>query len=166
MKVPCALVGASLPGIEIKKAKVRGVESHGMLCSARELGLSEDHGGLLRCRDAPVGSDIRKLSGSRRQVVHHQADAEPRRLPSLSGIAREVAALTGAAAALPAIEAHCRNDRDTRAIELDAPASCPRYCGRMVRGVKADAPTPDWMKRRIERSGIRSISAWSMSPTT
>ena len=69
-----------------------------------------------------------------------------------------MAALTGATLVLPQVETVAAVIEDTRAIQLDAPASCPRYCGRIVRGVKADAPTPDWMKRRIERSGIRSIS--------
>jgi phenylalanyl-tRNA synthetase beta chain len=159
MKVPCARVGARLPGIEIKKAKVRGVESHGMLCSARELGLSEDHAGLLPlATDAVVGDDIRThLDLDDRKIT---IKLTPNRADclSLSGIARELAALTGAALGLPQIEPVAAVIADTRAIQLDAPASCPRYCGRIVRGVKADAPTPDWMKRRIERSGIRSIS--------
>ncbi len=159
MKVPCARVGASLPGIAIKKAKVRGIESHGMLCSARELGLSEDHAGLLPlAADAVVGSDIRKhLDLDDRKIT---IKLTPNRADclSLSGIARELAALTGAPLALPEVEPIAAAIADTRKIQLDAPASCPRYCGRIIRGVKADAPTPEWMKRRIERSGIRSIS--------
>jgi phenylalanyl-tRNA synthetase beta chain len=159
MKVPCARVGAKLPGIEIKKAKVRGIESHGMLCSARELGLSEDHAGLLPlAADALVGSDVRKhLDLDDRKIT---IKLTPNRADclSLSGIARELAALTGAPLALPEVAPIAATIADTRKIELDAPASCPRYCGRIIRGVKADAPTPEWMKRCIERSGIRSIS--------
>ena len=160
MKVPCALVGAKLPGFEIKKAKLRGVESFGMLCSARELGLSEDHGGLLELPvDAPVGSDIRayldlddgcftiKLTPNRSDCL------------SLSGVAREVAALTDSALTLPEVKTVSPAIDDRREIILDAPEACPRYCGRIIRGVDAKAPTPDWMKRRIERSGIRAISA-------
>ncbi|MBI5897975.1 MAG: phenylalanine--tRNA ligase subunit beta [Rhodocyclales bacterium] len=159
MKVPCARVGARLPGIEIKRAKVRGVESHGMLCSARELGLSEDHAGLLPlAANATVGEDIRKhLDLDDRKIT---IKLTPNRADclSLSGIARELAALTGAALALPEIAPAIAVIDDTRGIQLDAPAACPRYCGRIIRGVKADAPTPEWMKRRIERSGIRAIS--------
>ena len=159
MKVPCARVGARLPGIEIRKAQVRGVESQGMLCSARELGLSDDHAGLLPlAADAVVGSDIRQ-----------QLDLDDRRITikltpnradclSLSGIARELSALSGAPLALPHVEPVPAVIDDAHAIRLDAPASCPRYCGRIVRGVDAKATTPEWMKRRIERSGIRAIS--------
>jgi phenylalanyl-tRNA synthetase beta chain len=159
MKVPCARVGAKLPGIEIKKAKVRGVESHGMLCSARELGLSEDHGGLLPlAADAVVGSDIRKhLDLDDRRIT---IKLTPNRADCLSvlGIARELSALTGVPLSVPEISPVAAAIDDQRAIQLDAPTSCPRYCGRIVRGVNANVPTPEWMKRRIERSGIRSIS--------
>ena len=159
MKVPCALVGAKLPGIEIKKAKVRGIESHGMLCSARELGLSEDHAGLLPLAAAAVvGEDIRKhLDLDDRKIT---IKLTPNRADCLSvlGVARELSALTGAALMAPEIKAVAAVIDDQRAIQLDAPASCPRYCGRIVRGVNANVPSPEWMKRRIERSGIRSIS--------
>ncbi|MBN8474418.1 phenylalanine--tRNA ligase subunit beta [Sulfuritalea sp.] len=159
MKVPCARVGANLPGIEIKKAKVRGIESHGMLCSARELGLSEDHGGLLPlAADAVVGEDIRKhLDLDDRRIT---IKLTPNRADCLSvlGVARELSALTGVPLSAPEIKPVAAAIDDQRAIQLDAPASCPRYCGRIVRGVNANVPTPEWMKRRIERSGIRSIS--------
>lgn len=159
MKVPCARVGAKLPGIEIKRAKVRGVESHGMLCSARELGLSEDHGGLLPlAADAIVGEDIRRhLDLDDRKIT---IKLTPNRADCLSvlGVARELSALTGAALMAPEIKPVVVAIDDKRAIQLDAPASCSRYCGRIVRGVNAKVPTPEWMKRRIERSGIRSIS--------
>jgi len=159
MKVPCARVGATLPGIEIRKVKVRGIESHGMLCSARELGLSDDHGGLLPlAADAAVGEDIRKhLDLDDRRIT---IKLTPNRADclSLSGIARELSALTGAGLSLPDVVPVPAVITDERAIRLDAPASCPRYCGRIVRGVDARAATPEWMKRRIERSGIRSIS--------
>jgi phenylalanyl-tRNA synthetase beta chain len=159
MKVPCARVGAKLPGIEIKRAKVRGIESHGMLCSARELGLSEDHGGLLPlAADAVVGEDIRKhLDLDDRKIT---IKLTPNRADCLSvlGVARELSALTGVPLSVPEIAPVAAVIDDRRAIQLDAPASCSRYCGRIVRGVNANVPTPEWMKRRIERSGIRSIS--------
>lgn len=158
--VPCALVGARLPGIEIKKARVRGVESHGMLCSARELGLSEDHGGLLTLpADAPIGQDVRQYLNLDDQLITLKLTPNRADCLSLTGIAREVAALTGAPLALPAIQPVAPVLADTRAVVLDAPAACPRYCGRIVRGVNAKAPTPDWMKQRIERCGVRAISA-------
>jgi phenylalanyl-tRNA synthetase beta chain len=158
--VPCALVGAQLPGIEIGKAKVRGVESHGMLCSARELGLSEDHGGLLTLpADAPIGKNVREVLALDDQLITLKLTPNRADCLSLTGIAREVAALTGAPLTLPAIEPVAAVHDETRAVVLDAPAACPRYCGRIVRGVNAKAETPGWMKQRIERCGVRSISA-------
>ncbi len=164
MVAPCALVGARLPGLEIKKAKVRGVESFGMMCSARELGMSEDHGGLLALpidanEDAPIGTDIRRYLNLDDTLITLKLTPNRADCLSLTGIAREVAALTGAPLTLPAIEHVAEAIADTRAIVLDAPDACPRYCGRIVRGVNAKAPTPDWMKQRIERCGVRSISA-------
>jgi len=158
--VPCALVGAKLPGIEIKKAKVRGVESHGMLCSARELGMSDDHGGLLTLpENAPIGQNVREYLALDDKLITLKLTPNRADCLSLIGIAREVAALTGAPLTLPAIEPVAANHDETRAVVLDAPAACPRYCGRIVRGVNSKAPTPDWMKQRIERSGVRAISA-------
>jgi phenylalanyl-tRNA synthetase beta chain len=160
MVAPCALVGARLPGIEIKRAKVRGIESFGMMCSARELGMSEDHGGLLALPDdAPIGTDIRKYLGLDDTLITLKLTPNRADCLSLTGIAREVAALTGAPLTLPAIEPVAKAIDDTRGIVLDAPDACPRYCGRIVHGVNAKAATPDWMKLRIERCGIRSISA-------
>ncbi|GHT85907.1 phenylalanine--tRNA ligase beta subunit [Betaproteobacteria bacterium] len=161
MKVPCARVGAVLPGdFAIKAAKLRGVESFGMLCSARELGIPEDHGGLLALpADAPVGADIRAWLGLddlcfTLKLTPNRADCL-----SLTGVAREVAALTDSPLQTVVIEPVAPTIDDRRAIALDAPAACPRYCGRIVRGVNARAPSPDWMKARLQRSGIRSISA-------
>lgn len=160
MNVPCALVGAKLPGIEIRKAKVRGVESHGMLCSARELGLSEDHSGLLTMpADAPIGQSVREYLNLDDNLITLKLTPNRADCLSLIGIAREVAALTGAPLTLPAIEPVAPVIDDARTVVLDAPAACSRYCGRIVRGVNARAPTPDWMKQRIERCGVRAISA-------
>ncbi len=160
MLVPCALVGARLPGIEIKKAKVRGVESFGMLCSARELGLSEDHGGLLALpADAPIGRDIRAYLVLDDTLITLKLTPNRADCLSLTGIAREVAALTGAPLSLPAIAPVAADHQDVRGVVLDAPEACPRYCGRIVRGVNARAPSPDWLKQRIERCGVRAISA-------
>ena len=161
MKVPCARVGAVLPGdFAIKAAKLRGVESFGMLCSARELGISDDHGGLLQLPDdAPVGQDIRAYLALDDTLFTIKLTPNRADCLSLTGVAREVAALTGAALALPAIDAVTPSIDARRAIVLDAPTACPRYCGRVLRGVDAKAPTPEWMKQRLARSGVRSISA-------
>ena len=159
MKVPCARVGAKLPGIEIRRAKVRGIESFGMLCSARELGLSDDHGGLLAlAADAVVGEDIRRHLDLDDQLITLKLTPNRADCLSLLGIARELSALTGAPLLGPEVKPVTAAVADTRAVVLDAPQSCSRYCGRIIRGVDANAPTPDWMKRRIERSGIRAIS--------
>ncbi|MCK9382179.1 MAG: phenylalanine--tRNA ligase subunit beta [Sulfuritalea sp.] len=159
MKVPCARVGARLPGIEIRKAKVRGIESSGMLCSARELGLSDDHGGLLPlAADAPVGEDIRRHLDLDDRLITLKLTPNRADCLSLLGVARELSALTGAPLLAPEVKPVTAAVADTRQVVLDAPASCSRYCGRIIRGVNANAPTPEWMKRRIERSGIRSIS--------
>jgi phenylalanyl-tRNA synthetase beta chain len=159
MKVPLATIGGKLPGLEIKAAKLRGVESFGMLCSARELGISDDHGGLLELpADAPVGADVRRLLDLDDLV--HTIKLTPNRSDCLSllGVAREVAALTGAHLDRPQVEPVAPTLDTRRPIMLDAPAACPRYCGRILRGVDARAPTPAWMRQRLERSGIRSIS--------
>ncbi len=159
MKVPCARVGARLPGIEIKRAKVRGIESFGMLCSARELGLSDDHGGLLPlAADAPVGEDIRRHLDLDDHLITLKLTPNRADCLSLLGIARELSALTGSPLSAPELEPVAAVVTDTRKVVLDAPQSCSRYCGRIIRGVDAKAPTPEWMRRRIERSGIRSIS--------
>ena len=161
IKVPCALPGATLPGnITIKITKVRGVESSGMLCSARELGISEDASGLyLLPNDAPVGQDIRQyldLDDSLRllKLTPNRADCL-----SIHGIAREVAALTGASLNFPIIRPVPSLIPDRRDIRLEAPEACSSYCGRLIRGVNARASSPAWMRQRLERSGLRSISA-------
>lgn len=158
--VPCALVGAKLPGLEIKKAKVRGIESFGMLCSKRELGLADDHGGLMVLpEDAPIGEDLREYLNLDDTLITLKLTPNRADCLSLVGIAREVAALTGAPLSLPVSEPIAPVHDERRRVVLDAPAACPRYCGRIVRGVDAKAPTPEWMKQRIERCGVRSISA-------
>ncbi|MCP5269417.1 MAG: phenylalanine--tRNA ligase subunit beta [Zoogloeaceae bacterium] len=161
LKVPCALVGAKLPGdFVIKLAKVRGIESSGMLCSAKELGIAEDASGLLILPvDAPVGQSIRQYLDLDDRLLTLKLTPNRADCLSLTGIAREVAALTGEAARYITPPQVSVTIPDVREIILDAPEACSRYCGRIITGVDARAPTPEWMKRRIERSGIRSISA-------
>ncbi len=166
MKVPCALVGARLPGaapdqpLEIKAATVRGVESHGMLCSARELGLSEDHGGLLKLgEDAPIGRDVREVLALNDRIF--LVKLTPNRADCLSvlGMAREVAALTRAPLRPPKIPAVPNVTTVTFPVKISAPEGCGRFSSRVIRNVNANASSPDWMKLRLERAGQRSISA-------
>ncbi len=161
LKVPCALPGAELPGdFKIKVAKVRGIESSGMLCSAKELGLAEDASGLhLLPADAPVGQAIRQYLELDDTVFEIKLTPNRADCLSLQGIAREVGAITGAATALPHVAAVPASIAATRPVVLDAPAACPLYYGRVIAGVNARAATPEWMVRRLERSGIRAISA-------
>ena len=160
IKIPCALVGADLAGFGIKAAKLRGVESFGMLCSAKELGISDESGGLLVLpEDAPVGTDLRDYLALDDTLFTIKLTPNRADCLSLTGIAREVAALTGSPLSLVACAPVAAAHADTRAIVLDAPEACPRYAGRIIRGVDAKAPTPEWMKQRLARSGIRSISA-------
>ncbi|MDR0997030.1 MAG: phenylalanine--tRNA ligase subunit beta, partial [Zoogloeaceae bacterium] len=159
--VPCALPGAVLPGdFKIKATKMRGVESAGMLCSARELGISEDHAGLLELpADAPVGQDIRQYLDLDDTVIEIKLTPNRADCLSLVGIAREVAALTDQTPEFPAIAPAAVESGKTRPVVVDAPAACPRYCGRIIEGVDARAATPEWMQKRLARSGMRSISA-------
>ena len=161
LKVPCALPGANLPGdFKIKIAKVRGIESSGMLCSAKELGISDDASGLLvLTSDAPVGEDIRRYLDLDDRLLTLKLTPNRADCLSLTGIAREVSALTNTPATYPQIAATKVTTDARREIVLDAADACPLYCGRVISDVNAKAPTPEWMKRRLERSGVRAISA-------
>lgn len=160
MRVPAALVGAKLPGVEIKLAKVRGVESHGMLCSARELGLGEDTGGLLVLPDdAAIGASVRDVLDLDDQILTTKPTPNRGDCLSVLGLAREVAALGKVALCWPGVEAVRPVIQDTAGVRVEAAADCPRYCARVIRGINAAARTPEWMVRRLARSGIRSISA-------
>jgi phenylalanyl-tRNA synthetase beta chain len=159
LKAPCALVGAELPGFNIKQAKVRGVESFGMMCSAKELGLAEDSSGLLELpEDTLAGQDIRELLDLDDKLFTLKLTPNRSDCLSIVGIARDVAALTGADIHLPKItesEVKCDGQKTVTVKEAIA---CPRYTGRWISGVNASVKTPDWMVRRLERSGLRSIS--------
>ncbi len=158
--VPCALVGAKLPGIEIKQAMVRGIESFGMLCSAKELGIASDASGLfILADDAQVGKNVREVLDLDDNLFTIKLTPNRADCLSLSGIAREVSALTGAPLHLSPINPVPATIDDVRQVVLDVTMACPRYCGRLVRGINAAATTPDWMRKRLERSGLRSISA-------
>ncbi|WP_343724833.1 phenylalanine--tRNA ligase subunit beta [Herbaspirillum huttiense] len=166
LKVPCAMVGAVLPPgadgkpFEIKVGKLRGVESQGMLCSARELKLSEDHGGLLELPDdAPVGQNFRDYL--QLNDLKFTIKLTPNKADCLSvlGVAREVSALTGTPLKAPAYQAAAVNLDEKLPVRISAPDLCGRFAGRVIRGLNAKAATPQWMKQRLERSGQRPISA-------
>lgn len=161
MRVPCAITGAKLPGgLEIKPVTMRGVESDGMLCSARELGLSEDHSGLLALPpDAPLGADIRDYLKLDDAVFLLKLTPNLAHCFGVYGIAREVAALSGAPLRAPAMAPVAATLDERLPVRIDAPDLCGRFSGRVIRGVNATAPTPDWMRQRLERAGQRSISA-------
>lgn len=157
---PCALVGAELPGIAIKQAKVRGVESFGMMCSSKELGLTAEATGLLELPDdAVVGQDIREYLDLNDHVLTLKLTPNRSDCLSLTGIARDVAAITAAATNFETINAIVPESNVSKPVTINESTACPRYCGRLVSGVNAKAATPAWMVRRLERSGIRSISA-------
>ncbi len=160
LKAPCALVGAVLPGFEIKQAKVRGVESFGMMCSETELGLAAESAGLLELPvNATVGQDIREYLGLNDKLFTLKLTPNRSDCLSIVGIAREVAALTGATLDLPKFDAVSAQHQDVKKVSVADAEACARYCGRLVKGVNAKAQTPEWMVRRLERSGLRSISA-------
>ena len=161
VKVPCALPGAILPGdFKIKPTKMRGVESGGMLCSGKELGVPEDVDGLMLLpADAPVGQNIRDYLGLDDSLFTLKITPNRADCLSIRGIAREVAALTGSPLAAWDIAAVAPQTDSKLAVTIADNAPCGRYVGRVVTNVNAAAATPDWMKRRLERSGLRSISA-------
>ncbi|MEH6415470.1 phenylalanine--tRNA ligase subunit beta [Pseudomonas sp. CGJS7] len=157
---PLAQVGALLPGgIAIKAAKLRGVESFGMLCSAKELGVDPDASGLLELpADAPVGSPLAEYLGLPDASIEIKLTPNRADCFSVRGIAFDVAAATGSAvAALDVAPVPAASDAAMQ-VELSAGADVPRYCGRVIEGVDATAPTPVWMAERLRRSGVRPLS--------
>lgn len=160
IRIPCALVGARLSDFVIKRAKLRGQESHGMLCSAKELGLSAASDGLLILPDdAPVGADFREYYALDDKLFTLKLTPNRADCLGLVGVAREVAAITSAELTLLKTEPVPHVIDDTMAVEVMAPEACPVYCGRVVRDICLEVPTPAWMMQRLERSGLRSINA-------
>ncbi len=167
IKIPCALVGAELPPSEvggkpfmIKLGKLRGVESQGMLCSGRELGLGDDHEGILELpADAPVGDDIRKYLDLDDQIFVIKLTPNKADCLSLIGMAREVSAITGAALCAPKWTAPNVSIADKLKVTIENTDLCGRFAGRVIRGVNPQAKTPDWIIQRLCHAGQRSISA-------
>ena len=158
---PLAKVGAVLPGdFKIKKAKLRGVESQGMLCAGAELTISEDNDGLMELpADAPIGADIREYLSLDDQVI--ELGLTPNRADCLSvrGIARDVAVAFDETLNETAIAPVESTIADTFPVAIEATAKCPRYLGRVIKNVDLSRPTPDYMRERLERAGLRSIDA-------
>ncbi len=161
LKAPLALLGAVLPGdFKIKKAKLRGLESQGMLCAEQELGLSDASDGLMElAADAPVGTDIRDYLQLDDKII--EVDLTPNRADCLSvmGIAREVGLLNDMPVKTLRYEKVSVTCDDTFPVELVAADRCPRYLGRVIKGVDVSRPSPLWMQEKLRRAGVRSIDA-------
>jgi len=159
LKVAVATVGAVLPGnFEIKQAKLRGQPSHGMLCSFSELGMADDSDGIIELPvDAPIGQDLRQYLAL--DDLSIEVDLTPNRADCLGikGLAREVAVLNKLSVCEPEISAVPATISDSKAIQLLAPAACPRYLGRVIRNVNLSAASPLWLTEKLRRCGVRSI---------
>lgn len=159
LKVAVAVVGAVLPGdFKIKKAKLRGQPSHGMLCSYGELGIEIESDGIIELPlDAPIGTDIREYLQLNDVIIDVDLTANRADCLGMVGLAREVGVLNRLNVTEPSWEA--ANVSSERRVEIDVanPEACPRYLGRVVSNVNVKAQTPDWMVEKLRRSGIRSI---------
>jgi phenylalanyl-tRNA synthetase beta chain len=166
IRVPTALVGAQLPPGEdgkpfaIKLGKLRGVESQGMLCSARELQLSDDHGGLLELdASAPVGQDVREVLNLDEHVFTLKLTPNLAHALSVYGVARELSALTGAPLVQPKFAPVPPVNDAKLKVKVSAPDLCGRFSGRVIRNVDTKAKTPQWMVERLAGCGQRSVTA-------
>ncbi|WP_281223120.1 phenylalanine--tRNA ligase subunit beta [Photobacterium sanguinicancri] len=159
IKVAVATVGAVLPGdFKIKKAKLRGQPSHGMLCSFSELGIDVESDGILELAESAVlGTDFREFLGLNDVTVDVDLTANRADCFSIRGLAREVGVLNRADVTEPAVDAVATSIEDTVSIEVTASEACPRYLGRVVKSVNVKAETPLWMQEKLRRCGIRSI---------
>ena len=165
IRIPCALVGAELPPgedgkpFQIKMGKLRGVESQGMLCSAKELKIADDHGGLLELpKDAPIGQNIRTYLKLDDTLFTLKLTPNLAHCLSVYGIAREVSALTGTALTAPEFKSLPAQVQDKLSVTVQATDLCGRFSGRVVKGVNPKAQTPGWMVERLARCGQRSVS--------
>lgn len=159
LKVALAMIGANLPGdFKIKESKLRGELSQGMLCSLTELGLADHSEGIMELQaDAPVGMDLRSYLQLDDEVL--DIDLTPNRADCFSvlGIAREVAVLNRLPLKMPTVPVIAPSIDDALKVTLLNPEACPRYCGRIIRGLNTKASTPLWMSERLRRVGIRAI---------
>ena len=159
MKAPLALEGARMAdGGVIRATRLRGVESAGMLCSARELGLSDEHEGILELPDELVpGTPLREALSLDDTILTLNVTPNRGDVLSVLGVAREVSAIAARAMTPPALDPVAPATREKFAVRLDAPASCPRFAGRVIQGVNPAARTPLWMRERLRRAGLRPL---------
>ncbi len=160
IKIPFATIGAKLPEFDIKKAKLRGVESFGMLCGQTELKTGDDDSGVWELSaDAPVGTNLREYLNLDDKLI--EVDLTPNRSDCLSvkGIAREVGVLNRAPVTAPAITPVPASVADTFPVHLEAGSACSRYVGRVIRNIDINRPSPAWLQDKLVRSGLRSIDA-------
>ena len=157
----CTLPGAVLPGdFRIKKTKMRGQESGGMLCSGRELGMGDDHGGILELSaDLKPGTDLRQALDLDEDVLELKLTPNLAHCMSVLGVARDLGALANHPVQEPAFAPVAVTSDAVLPVRIEEPELCGRFAGRVIRGVNASAPTPDWMKQRLARAGQRPISA-------
>lgn len=159
LKAPLAMLGAQLGDIKIKAAKLRGVESNGMLCSAKELGLDADASGLMELpEDAPLGMPMADYLGLPDSTIELKLTPNRADCFGIRGIAFDVAAATGSEVSAFEIPAVAAQSNAALEVSLDAGADAPRYLGRVIEGVNGAAQTPLWMAERLRRSGIRPLS--------
>ena len=159
IKVACALVGAKLPSIDIKEAKVRGVESFGMLCSLKELGLAEEADGILELNlDLKNGTDLKIALDLNDQITTLKLTPNRSDCLSVWGVAREVAAISTSSLSPIAYEVNPIKQSEKKNVVVEEKSACPRYCGRIIKNVDNTKLLPDWMTSRLERSNIKSIS--------
>ena len=159
MKAPVATIGAVLPGdFKIKKGKLRGIESQGMLCGASEIDLEDKIDGLLELPiDAPVGMDIREYLDLDDHVIDISITPNRGDCFSIRGVAREIGVINQLSVTTPEIKAVASTITDQKNIVVETDG-CPRYLGRVIKNVNTKAPTPVWMERALARSGIRQHS--------
>ena len=159
IKVACALVGAKLPAIDIKEAKVRGVESFGMLCSLKELGLAEEAEGILELsHDLKNGSDLRVALDLNDQITTLKLTPNRSDCLSVWGVAREVAAISTSSLLPITYEVNPIKQSEKKNVRIEEKSACPRYCGRIIKNVDNTKTLPDWIISRLERSNIKLIS--------
>ena len=160
MKTPLAMIGAQLPGgVKVGRARLRGVESEGMLCSAKDLGLAVESEGLLELdSSSPVGGDVRAILRLDDTIL--EVNITPNRGDAMSmlGLAREVSVIGACSLNAPALRPLAASSRDSFPVVLEAPGACPRLVSRVVRGLNVSAKSPFWLQERLRRSGLRAIT--------
>ena len=159
LKVCVSMIGAHLPGgIEIKPTKLRGEPSNGMLCSFKELGVDLPSNGIIELpEDAPLGTDIREYFGWNDRAVEVDLTANRADCLSIVGLAREIAVLTGKQYKMPEFTRAAATLKDTFPIKIHDYSACPKYYGRIFRGLNVKAATPVWMQEKLRKCGLRSV---------